>query len=120
MFQLWIVPDERGLEPGYEDRTFALDERRGHLVALVTDDGRDGSLRLHRDAAVYGALLDAGATLEHGLAPGRGAWVQLASGRVRLNDVELAEGDGAALEDEAALRFEALEDSELVLVELGA
>jgi redox-sensitive bicupin YhaK (pirin superfamily) len=101
--QIWILPDEQGLPPGYEQKEFPEEDRRGRLALLASRDGRDGSLTIHQDAAVYGALLAPGREVTHRPARGRRAWVHVARGAVTLGGRTLAAGDGAAVEDEAAI-----------------
>jgi len=101
--QIWIVPDTRGLAPGYEQKMIPEDTRRGRLVVLASRDGRDGSVRLHQDAALSGARLDPGQSVVHAPAPGRRAWVHVARGAATLNGRPLLAGDGAAVSDEASL-----------------
>lgn len=119
LFQVWVVPEEPGFDPGYEDRDFSAEERENRLQLIVSKDGREGSLRMHQDADFYASRLASGAVVEHVLEPGRGAWLQLASGSVRVADVELGAGDGAAIEHERTLRIEAVEDAELLLIDLA-
>lgn len=101
--QIWILPETRGMAPGYEQRTIAEEARRGRLVLLASRDGRDGSVTLNQDASLYGARLDPGQSVVHAVGPGRHAWVHVARGAVTLNDRPLVAGDGAALSDEAGL-----------------
>lgn len=117
--QIWIVPESNGIAPGYEQKFFAPDERRGALVPLVTRDGRDGSLRLHQDAAMYGALLGEGQSATHDFAPGRHGWVQVVSGAVTVNGVALAAGDGAAISDEGEVVMAASRESDVLLFDLN-
>jgi redox-sensitive bicupin YhaK (pirin superfamily) len=119
LFQLWILPSERGLDAAYEDRSFSLEERTDALQLIVSRDGREGSLRMNQAADIFAARLTAGATLEHELRPGRGAWIQVASGSLELNGVRLEPGDGAAMEEESLLALRAVEGCELLLIELG-
>jgi redox-sensitive bicupin YhaK (pirin superfamily) len=107
LLQIWILPAEPGLEPGYEERTFPAAERRNRLRALATPDGGDETLRIHQDVSVHAALLDGGATTDYAPAPGRHGWVQVARGAVAVNGTALAEGDGAAVSDETSLAFTA-------------
>jgi hypothetical protein len=117
--QIWILPERAGLPPGYEQRAFPEAERRGRLRLLASRDGRDGALTVHQDVALYGALLNAGESATHELAPGRHAWVQVARGRVTVNGATLGPGDGAALSDETSAALAALEDAELLLFDLA-
>jgi redox-sensitive bicupin YhaK (pirin superfamily) len=104
--QIWIVPDRRGHAPGYEQKTFPEAERRGRLRLVASGDGRDGSVTLHQDVALWAGVLDEGQRAELGLAPGRHAWVHVARGAVTVNGQRLGEGDGAALSDERELHLD--------------
>ncbi len=118
LLQIWILPRARGLAPGYEQKAFPEAERRGRLRLLASPDGREGSVTLFADASVRGALLDAGARLDHDLPPGRRAWLQIARGELTLNGTRLLAGDGAAVEGERGLALHAASPSELLLFEL--
>jgi redox-sensitive bicupin YhaK (pirin superfamily) len=101
--QIWILPSERGLAPGYEQRRFDPAAREGKLQLVASPDKAEGSLQIHQDARLYLTRLAPGQVVHHALAPGRGAWVQVISGTVTLNGKELQAGDGASVEKEAAL-----------------
>jgi redox-sensitive bicupin YhaK (pirin superfamily) len=103
LLQIWILPEKRGLEPGYEQRVIPLEEKRGQLRLIASRDGRKDSLLLHQDADVYATVLEAGERVSHRLRHGRKAWVQVATGEILLNDRLLQAGDGAALENEDGL-----------------
>jgi redox-sensitive bicupin YhaK (pirin superfamily) len=118
-FQIWILPDTQGVEPGYEQKLFPLDERRGTLRLLAAPGAPDGALNIHQDAKVYAAILGQGERVEHSLEAGRGAWVQVARGSVDVNGVELSKGDGAAIEDETLLAITAnAGEAEILLFDL--
>ena len=117
--QLWIIPAETGLAPGYEQRAFAPEGRRGRLQLVAAPDGADGALTVHQDARVFLADVSPGEKIEHAIAPGRGLWVQVARGIAALNGIEMRAGDGAAVEAEASVTLEADTDSELLLFELA-
>jgi redox-sensitive bicupin YhaK (pirin superfamily) len=117
--QIWILPDEQGLAPAYEQRHFPLDARRNVLRRVASRNGRDDSLRLHQDAELYATILENGHSVTHELAEGRHAWVQVARGRVRLNGLSLQEGDGAALSDEPRVEIVADGAAELLVFDLG-
>jgi redox-sensitive bicupin YhaK (pirin superfamily) len=101
--QIWILPDRRGHAPGYEQKTFPEAERRGRLRLVAAPDGRDGSVSLHQDVALWAGVLDEGDRAEIAIAPGRHAWVHVARGAATVNGQRLGEGDGAALSDERAV-----------------
>jgi hypothetical protein len=116
--QIWIQPDRLNIAPGYEQKHFPQEERRGRLRLFASGDGRDGSLTIRQDAALFGGTLAAGEMVEHGFAAGRRGWLQLVRGEVDANGQRLAAGDGAAIDGEAALRIAAASDSELLLFDL--
>ena len=117
--QIWIRPEKRGIAPSYEQRSFEAHDLRDRLCLVASRDGRDGSVTLHQDAALYVTKLSAGGSVGHSIAPGRHAWVQVASGSLTLNGVELGEGDGAAVSDEARLELRAVEDAEVLVFDLA-
>ncbi|WP_035691091.1 pirin family protein [Azospirillum halopraeferens] len=114
--QIWIIPERRGLEPGYEQKTFPAAERRGTARLVASRDGRDGSLTVHADADLYASLLAPGDTVALDLRPGRRAWVQVARGTVTLNGVDLGPGDGAAVTGTARLDLTGTGDGGEVLI----
>jgi redox-sensitive bicupin YhaK (pirin superfamily) len=117
--QIWIQPERRGIEPSYEQRYFDPSERRGTLRVVASPDGRDGSLTVHQDVSMYAGLFAAGDRVQHVLAPGRHAWLQVARGRVTLGDQVLSAGDGAAVSDQSALDIAAEADAEILLFDLA-
>lgn len=119
VFQLWLRPSEAGLEPSHEQKRFSAAERRGGLCVVASPDARRGSLRVHQDALVYSALLDAGQHVIHELSQGRSAWLHLVRGEVTLGDAVLTTGDGAGVAAEPAVSLTAREGTEILLVDLG-
>ncbi|NNE85154.1 MAG: pirin family protein [Alphaproteobacteria bacterium] len=119
-FQIWVMPERAGIEPGYEQKLFSAEDKRGKLRVIVSPDGRDGSLRIHQNAALYASVLGDGDTVSHPLETGRQAWVQLARGAVTVNGTALNAGDGAAIADEASVEITATggEDAEFILFDL--
>jgi redox-sensitive bicupin YhaK (pirin superfamily) len=117
--QIWIEPSRRGLEPGYEQRSYPDCEKRNRLRLVASPDGRHGSLTLQQDAHLYAALLDPGASVTHALAAGRHGWVQVARGAVTLNGQPLDQGDGAAASEEPSLTIAAVAAAEILLFELA-
>src|SRR5260370_546989 len=118
LLQIWILPKAHGLPPGYEEKAFAEEERRGQLRLIASDDGRESSVTINQDARVYATLLDAGQIVTHPLQPTRHAWLQVARGTVRLNGMELMQGDGAAVSKERQLSISAHDRAELRLYHL--
>jgi hypothetical protein len=117
--QIWLLPAKQGIQPGYEQKSFSDADKHGRLRVVASPDGREGSVTVHADASLYAGLLDAGQRAELPLARGRHAWVQVVRGRVRVNDGELAAGDGAAISEEPAVRIEAIDAAEVLVFDLA-
>ncbi len=117
--QIWILPQELGLDPSYEQKTFPDDKKRGRLLLLASQQGRDGSLTIHQDVDLYASMLGTGDSVMHTLPPARYAWLQVVRGAVSLNGETLRAGDGAALSKEPSLEVRANEPSEFLLFDLA-
>jgi redox-sensitive bicupin YhaK (pirin superfamily) len=117
--QIWLLPDRRGLAPGYEQKAIPESEERGVLRLLASRDGRDGTVTIHQDVDLYGSRLEPGERVKHALADGRHAWLQMVRGRIELNGTPLAAGDGAAVSGESALEMVAQESAHFLLFDLG-
>jgi quercetin 2,3-dioxygenase len=117
--QIWILPERRGLTPGYEQKHFGEESRKGQLRLIASPDGEAGSVSIHQDVRLYSALLAPGQSVRHALAPGRHGWVQVARGAVRLGEQTLRAGDGAAISEEQAISLTADAPSEVLLFDLN-
>ncbi|MFL5267182.1 MAG: pirin family protein [Stellaceae bacterium] len=119
IFQLWIQPSRRGETPSWGAKPFPKQDRSGRFVTLASGREEDGdALPIRADARVLGAALKAGEGAEYLLAEGRRAYLVAALGSVEVNGVRIAERDGAAIEKERVLRVSAIEDAEIVLVDV--
>ncbi|MFT4096203.1 MAG: pirin family protein [Rhodoblastus sp.] len=119
--QIWFIPEKRGLAPGYEQKNFDAASKRDQLRLVASPDGRDGSVTIQTDAALYVSLLGEGAKVSHRIAAGRGVWVQVARGSVAVGDLTLAEGDGLQVTDETQIEIVGkAAESEILLFDLGA
>jgi redox-sensitive bicupin YhaK (pirin superfamily) len=116
--QIWIEPSARGVRPGYEQRHFAAEDRRGRLRLIASPDGCDASVTIHQDARVYAVDLGVDQAVAHPLAAGRRGYVHVARGAVTLNGTPLEAGDGARLVDETALNLSALQESQVLFFDL--
>jgi redox-sensitive bicupin YhaK (pirin superfamily) len=119
LLQIWILPAERGRTPEYEEKKFTDDEKRNKLRLIVSPEASDGSVRIHQDAKIFASLLDRDHEVVHALSSGRHAWLQVAAGSVALNDIELKQGDGAAVSGETNIRIVASEPAEVLLFDLA-
>jgi|SRR5262245_806769 len=117
--QIWIFPEKRGLKPGYAQESYPAAERKGQLKLVAERDGHDGSVSINQDASVYAAALGPGQRVKHALAPGRAAWIQVATGALTLNGQRLNAGDGAAVTDEKSLELVGVEDGEALVFDLA-
>jgi redox-sensitive bicupin YhaK (pirin superfamily) len=117
--QIWILPEARGITPGYEQKAFPLEEKLGRLCLVGSRDGRDGSITIHQDVDLYSTVLRKGDRVEHELRPGRYGWVQVASGQARVNGIDVKSGDGVAIQDETAVTIEGDGDAEVLLFDLA-
>jgi redox-sensitive bicupin YhaK (pirin superfamily) len=117
--QIWIEPEREGLPPGYEQREFSEEERRGRLRLVASRSGEEGSVTIHQDVRLYDALLAAGDEISHALEADRHAWVQVVKGAVEVNGTPLQTSDGAAVSAEASLNIKALEEAEVLLFDLA-
>jgi quercetin 2,3-dioxygenase len=117
--QIWVLPNQQGLTPRYEQKMFSDDEKQGELRLIVSPDGRDGSVTIHQDADIYATLLDAQQQVEYQVRPNRYAWVQVARGSILLNDRLLQQGDGVAVSDAGILQLVGQEQSEVLLFDLA-
>ena len=118
--QIWIIPDQAGHAPGYEQKYFSAEEKRGRLLLVASRDGREDSVSLHQDAEVYAALLDGDDAVEFALNSGRLAWIQVARGELRVDDQPLHEGDGLALDEPGRVRLDSARAAEVLLFDLPA
>ena len=116
--QIWIVPAKAGLDPGYDQKFFG-DERKGILRLVASPDGAKGSVQIEQDVSMYASILADGQTVTHDLDRGRHAWLQVVRGTVRVDGVELTEGDGASFSEVEMLSVESVGDSELILFDLA-
>jgi redox-sensitive bicupin YhaK (pirin superfamily) len=119
LLQIWIMPNARGLTPGYEQKTFSDEAKQGKLALIASQNGRDGSVTINQDADVYASRLDTGQNVTHTTGGDRKVWVQVARGSVRLNDVDLQQGDGAAITDETSVKIEGREPAEILLFDMS-
>jgi quercetin 2,3-dioxygenase len=117
--QIWITPNETGLQPGYEQRSFDLGKKSGNRVLVAAPDARDGAVKLHQDAELWLADLPKSGELTFPLKPRRRAWLQIVRGQVRLNSATVTAGDGAGINDENVVNVKAVEQSEILLFDLS-
>jgi redox-sensitive bicupin YhaK (pirin superfamily) len=119
LLQIWILPEKNRLEPGYEQKAFPREEKRGNLRLVASKGGEDGSVHINQDVQLYASVLGEGKSVTHEIKDGRHAWVQVISGAVDTNGHTLEAGDGAAVSEESLLKLTAHEEeTEFLLFDL--
>lgn len=119
IFQIWIMPNETGAAPSWGAKPFPKGDREGFVTLASGKSGDDVSLRIRADARLVAANLKAGETAEYHLDAGRRVYLVPATGSIEINGLKAVARDGIAVEDERVLRVTALEDSEVVLVDVA-
>lgn len=118
LYQIWLFPERKGIEPSYEQKYFPDGERHNQLRLVASRDGAEGSLLIPQDARIYLASIDAGRSVAQTISPSRHAWLQVLKGSVILNERELNTGDGAAVSEEESLTIRSSNDAEVMLFDL--
>lgn len=116
--QIWILPERKGLEPSYEQKTFSDADKRGKLRLIGSRDGRDGSVTIHQDVDLYATVLGNGDKVEHELKAGRVGWVQVARGTATFNGEQLYPGDGVAVEEAGKLEIAGTSEAEILVFDM--
>jgi redox-sensitive bicupin YhaK (pirin superfamily) len=119
LYQIWLLPERRGLQPSYEQLAVAEEQKRGQLCLVASPDGENGSLTIHQDARLYLASLLPGESVGHEIAPGRAGWLQVLRGKVAILGNDVSAGDGVAILDEKKVEIEAAVPSEVLLFDLA-
>ena len=117
--QIWILPDRRGLSPGYTEWKPSAAQSEAPDLVVISPDGRDGSARIHQDVIVRRLRLPAGSTTSHSVAPGRGLWLQTIRGELQIGAQRLQPGDGVSTEDAGTCTITATTAVEALLFDLG-
>lgn len=118
LLQIWIMPNAEGLAPGYEQKAFSEQERRGQLRLIASADGRDDSVRLNQDVSLFASILDDDQEVERTMDANRYGWIQVARGAIAVNGEKAEQGDGVVIVAETALTIRAEEPSEILMFDL--
>ena len=118
LLQIWILPNAEDLQPGYEQKAFSEDDRRGQFRLIASNEGREGSVRLNQDVNLFASILDAGQEIEHTMDPARYGWIQVARGSISVNGENAGQGDGVVVVAESSLKIKAQEGAEILLFDL--
>ncbi|PLX63361.1 pirin family protein [Sedimenticola selenatireducens] len=118
LLQIWLLPNRKGVTPGYAQKHFPPSERRNLLQLLVSPDGSAGSISAHQDGLIYGTLLEPGKSVSHELAAERIAYVHIARGKAVINNETLGDGDAITLSEEPQVKLSGVDESEILLFDL--
>ena len=116
--QIWIIPQRRGIAPSYEEKHFSTQSKRGILRLIASNDGREGSVRVHQDVAIFASIVDGDDRVQHVLEPGRIAYLHLIRGTLSANGIALEGGDALKVSDEKSIVVERANDAEFLLFDL--
>jgi redox-sensitive bicupin YhaK (pirin superfamily) len=119
LLQIWILPNEMDLSPGYEQKAFSTDERRDRFRLIASEDGREGSVTVHQDVSVFASVLEREKSVEYEIGETRYGWLQVARGSLTINEERLEQGDGVVIMGEKLLTVTALDASEVLLFDLA-
>jgi hypothetical protein len=119
LLQIWIMPNQRGLTPSYKEQKVDLENASGKFQLMVTPDGRNQTIKVHQDMTLSVAILKKGEKFTHLLNSERYGWLQVAEGRLTLNDLPIASGDGIAIMKESELKIKAESDAEILFFDLA-
>jgi redox-sensitive bicupin YhaK (pirin superfamily) len=118
LLQIWIVPDQKGVKPGYAERSL-MEAEPGKLHLMTSKTGRDGSVPIHQDADLWLGRLNSGQQVSHSLAANRHAWLHVAEGEVTVNGKTLNTGDAVGVSKESKLDLSATKPSQVLLFDLN-
>jgi quercetin 2,3-dioxygenase len=116
--QIWIEPNVKGIPPSYEEKHFDAELKKGQLRLIASPDGREGSVLIHQDAAIYASILNDNDRIEHALPKGRAAYVHIIRGRVTVNGTALSTGDALKIAGEQKVSFSNADAAEILLFDL--
>ena len=119
LLQIWILPGQKGLPPGYEEKTFNDDEKRNQLRLIASPDGGDNSLIVNQDVSLYASILEQNSAITHSFGQDRNGWLQVVNGKLAVNGETLSAGDGAAIERTASIELKADTDAEFLLFDMA-
>ena len=120
LLQIWLLPDRNNLTPGYEEKHFDAAEKQDRWKLIASRGGIGGSLHINQDVSLYASVISEGKTLDYTIEADRRLYIQVARGRIRLNDTLLEAGDAAKVDALVAVKVEALEEAEILLFDLPA
>jgi hypothetical protein len=118
LYQIWLLPQQQQLKPSYQQVSYQQGAD-GQLTLLADGQGGEGRVKINQDVQLYRASLAPQQQLDYAIAPQRGIWLQCVRGKLSVNNLQIQTGDGLAIEDEAGLQIQAIEQTEFLLFDLA-
>ena len=118
--QIWFLPEQQNITPGYEQKSFSDADKQGQLKLVLSRDGHDNSVRINQDINMYAGRFHDAEEAHFATSPGRLQWIQVARGNITVNNQPLQQGDGLAVEDESSLHFSNAHEAEVILFDMKA
>jgi len=119
LYQIWLLPERRGIEPSYEQKKFELSERTNRLRLVASPTGEDGSLTIHTPAKIYLSTIQSQESVQLAIPPEKHIWIQILSGSGVVDGHTLEAGDGLAISDEPLIEYQATSEAEILVFELA-
>ena len=119
LLQIWILPNARGHQPGYEQKFFGAEDKRGCLRLVASATGREGSVAMNQDADIHAGLLDGAGQVRFSVREGRDVWLQVARGELTVNGEPLLTGDGLATRAPGELQLANAHDAEILIFDMA-
>ena len=119
LLQIWLFPEEKDLQPGYEQKLYSRDEKLDQLRLIASRDGRDGSVTVHQHVDLYASILQTGSEVTHSVTDLKKVFVQVVSGSIAVNGENLSAGDGMKIESEKQLSIIGKSEAEFLLFDMG-
>lgn len=119
LYQIWLLPERRGIEPSYEQKKFELSERTNRLRLVASPTGEGGSLTIHTPAKIYLSTIQSQESVQLAIPPEKHIWIQILSGSGVVDGHTLEAGDGLAISDEPLIEYQATSEAEILVFELA-
>ena len=119
LLQIWLFPEQKDLQPGYEQTLFAREDKLGQLRLIASRDGRDGSVTVHQNVDLYASILLPGTEIRHTMSESRKVYVQVIYGDLTVNGESVSAGDGVQIRDETEVTISSQTEAEFLVFDMG-
>ncbi len=119
LYQIWIAPNEKGLQPLYAQKDFSAISNKNILLPVISDVPSDGTLHIRSAATIYTSLLEISQSVKYSMSENQGVFMYVTSGELLVNDVICQAGDQLRIEGEDSLVITANETAQFVLIQVA-